>query len=188
MGGAIRMLEGGTLAGPALTLQLVKDDNASAMTLGLAVVRVIEAAPPASVLLVSMEDGSDFAAFGAILGMLMKVRKLAGLVVDGAVRDRLDLRQMQLPTFARATASGSAGGHYRLASVNEPLICGGVTVHPGDLVVGDEDGVAVAPQTQLEEILIVARKLQKEEGDLLKRIEAAGSYLKLMTTDASNPE
>ncbi|MGB8509276.1 MAG: RraA family protein, partial [Pyrinomonadaceae bacterium] len=178
MSSAIRLIEGGALAGPALTLQLVRDESTPAMALGLEVVRAIEAAPASTILVMALEDGADFAAFGATLGLLMKVRQLGGLVVDGSVRDRLELRRIQLPTFARGLAAGSAGGHYRLASVNAPLICGGVEVHPGDLVVGDEDGVAVAPKARQDEALVIANKLQADEGELLKRIEAAGSYLK----------
>jgi 4-hydroxy-4-methyl-2-oxoglutarate aldolase len=188
MSSAIRMIEGGALAGPALTLHLVKDESVSAMALGLAVVQAIEAAPASAALVAVVEDGADFAAFGAILGVLIRARNLAGLVVDGSVRDRLDLRRIQLPTFARGVAAGSAGGHYRLASVNKPLICGGVEVHPGDLVVGDEDGVAVAPKARQHEIIAAANKLQAEEGELLKRIEAAGSYLKLMAPGSASEE
>ena len=185
MSSAIRMVEGGTAAGPAQTLHLVEDESAPVMTLGLGVLRAIEAAPASSILVVVVENGADFAAFGATLGVLMKVRQLAGLVVDGSVRDRLELRQIQLPTFARGTAAGSAGGHYRLASVNEPLVCGGVEVRPGDLIVGDEDGVAVVPQARQKEVLDLADRIQSEESELLQRIEAAGSYLKLLSNEGA---
>lgn len=186
MTGAIRLIEGGALAGPAQTLHLVRDDGVSSMDLGLSVVRAIESAPTSTVLVVTVEDGGDFAAFGAILGQLMKVRGFAGLVVDGSVRDRLDLRRIQLPTFARGAVAGSAGGHYRLVAVNEPLICGGARVCPGDLVVGDEDGVAIAPKAQQVEIMAYASRIQAKEFELLKRIEATGSYLKLEFADSDN--
>lgn len=188
MSSAIQMIEGGALMGPALTLRLARDEGIPAMALGLAVVQAIEAAAASTVLVIAVEDGADFAAFGATLGLLAKVRKLAGIVVDGSVRDRLDLRRIQLPTYARGTAAGSAGGHYRLAAVDEPLICGGVEVRPGDLVVGDEDGVAVVPKARQEEVLALANKHSAEEVELLKRIEAAGSYLKLVAADSMGRE
>jgi 4-hydroxy-4-methyl-2-oxoglutarate aldolase len=188
MSSAIRLIEGGVLAGPALTIRMVRDENTPAMTLGLAVVRAIESARPSTVLVMVVEDGADFAAFGATLGKLMKVRNLAGLVVDGAVRDRQALRELQLPTFARGTAAGSAGGHYRLDALDEPLSCGGVEVCPGDLIVGDEDGVAVVPKALLEQVVAAGRKAQAEETELLARIEAAGSYLKLSSANPGAPE
>jgi len=176
----IKSMAGVALAGHAVTLQLMKDDSISAMALGLAVVRVIEAAPASSVLVMAVEEGQDFAAFGVTLAVLMKTRKLAGMVVDGSVRDVSGLREMQFPTFALGAVPGSAGGRYKLASANETIICGGLTVVPGALVVGDEDGIAVAPADREAEILSMAAKSQAEEAQLLQRIQAAGSYLKLV--------
>jgi len=180
MSQAIRLMAGGALVGHAVTLQLAKDENVSAMALGLAVIRVIEAAPASSVLVMAVEEGSDFAAFGTTLAVLMKVRNLAGLVVDGSVRDVADLRQIQFPTFARGLVPGSAGGHYKLASVNQPITCGGLEVAPGALIVGDEDGVAVVPEAREADIIALGAKAQAEEAELLKRIRAAGSYLELL--------
>jgi 4-hydroxy-4-methyl-2-oxoglutarate aldolase len=172
MSSAIRLIEGGAVAGPAVTLHFVRDDNTAAAALGMAVVRFIQSAPAGSVLVAALDDGADFAAFGAGLGMLAKVRGIAGIVVDGAVRDRPELRKMSLPTFARGTASGSAGGRYRLAAINEPVLCGGIEVRPGDLVVGDEDGVAVAPGGRAEEIAAMAEKLEAEERELVARLSS----------------
>lgn len=180
MSQTIRSISGGTLAGRAITLQLVRDEQVSAMALGLAVVRIIEAAPAGSVLVMAVEESRDFAVFGATLAVLMKARKLAGVVTDGSIRDIADLREIQFPAFALGLVPGSAGGHYKLASVNEPVICGGLKVAADDLVVGDEDGVAVAPGAREAEILAMAAKAQAEEAELLKRIQAAGSYLKLL--------
>jgi 4-hydroxy-4-methyl-2-oxoglutarate aldolase len=180
MSQVIRSITSVNVAGRAVTLQLLKDDQVPAMALGLGVVRVIEAAPAGSVLVMAVEDGKDFAAFGATLAVLMKVRKLAGLVVDASVRDVVDLREMQFPAFAIGVVPGSAGGRYKLASVNAPVVCGGLKVAPGDLIVGDKDGVSVVPAAREAEVVALAVKSQAEEAQLLKRIEAAGSYLKLL--------
>jgi regulator of RNase E activity RraA len=180
----IRSIAGGTLAGHATTLRLTRDEQVSGMALGLSVVRIIEAAPAGSVLVMAVEEGRDFAVFGTTLAVLMKVRKLAGLVTDASVRDVGELREIQMPTFAFGLVPGSAGGHYRLASVNEPVICGGLKVSAGDLVVGDEDGVAVVPGDREAEILALAASAQTQEAVLLKRIQAAGSYLKLLDRTA----
>ena len=78
--------------------------------------------------------------------------------------------------FARGTVPGSAGGHYRLEAVNVPITCGGVEVRPGDLVVGDADGVAIAPGARSTEILANATQLRNEKNALLPLIARYRSY------------
>ena len=87
---------------------------------------------------------------------------------------------LAFPTFARGTAPGSAGGHYRIAGTNVPVTCGGVEVNPGDYVVGDEDGVAVAPKGSAPEVFAAAKKWQSDKQALLPLIERSGSYLKAL--------
>jgi 4-hydroxy-4-methyl-2-oxoglutarate aldolase len=174
----IRLLTGTRLVGPAITLRFVRDDNASSADTGLGVVKLLEGAPEGSVVVAVLEEDKGFAVFGASFAALAKSRKLAGFVVDGSVRDLADLRRLQVPTLARGTVAGSAGGHYRLEGANVPVMCGGLEVKPGDYVVADEDGVAVAPKEHSKEVLALARRLQSEERSLLPLIEKHGSYLK----------
>ncbi len=180
MAGEIRLLSGARFAGPAVTVRLVRDDSASATEAGLATIRVLESAPAGSVIVTSIDGDPDHAVFGATLAALAKSHKLAGFVVDGAVRDLVDLKQMGFPAFARGTASGTAGGHYRFAGANVPVPCGGIEVRPGDIVVADEDGVAVAPHDRYADILAAAQKWQSDKRALIPLIEKYGSYLKAM--------
>ena len=115
--------------------------------------------------------------FGASFAELAQSRRLAGFVVDGSIRDVPYLRRQSFPTFARGSAAGSAGGHYRLDGVNVPIVCGGLQVNPGDYVIGDEDGVAIAPKNRREDILKVAKRIQDDESALLGLIKKHGSYL-----------
>jgi 4-hydroxy-4-methyl-2-oxoglutarate aldolase len=176
----IRLLAGTRIAGPAITLRLVRDDKASATQTGLAVIKLLEAAPAGSVVVAVLEDEKGFAVFGGSFAALAKARNLAGFVVDGAVRDLTELKRLGFPTLARGTAAGSAGGHYRLEGANIPVTCGGIEVRPGDYVVADDDGVAVAPKEHYQEVLTLAKSLQIEEQRLLPLIEKHGSYLKAL--------
>ena len=176
----IRLLAGARLAGPVITLRLVRDEKAASTETGLAVIKLLEGAPAGSVVVAVLEDDKAFAVFGASFATLAKARKVSGFVVDGSVRDLAELRRMEFPTFARGTAAGSAGGHYRLEGMNVPVLCGGIEVKPGDYIVADEDGVAVAPMERRQEVLVEAKRLQSEEQALLPLIKKHGSYLKAM--------
>lgn len=185
----IRLLTGTRLAGPAITLRLVRDDKASSTDAGLAVVKLLEGASAGSVVVAVLEDEKGFAVFGASFAALAKARKLAGFVVDGSVRDLAELRRLEIPTLARGTAAGSAGGHYRVEGTNVPITCGGIEVNPGDYIVADEDGVAVAPKERHQEVLIEAKRIQSDERALLILIEKHGSYMKaLQEQRATKPD
>src|SRR5215208_4428681 len=101
--------------------------------------------------------------YSARRSILAKSRKLGGFVVDGGMRGLADLRTIGVAVFARGTVPGSAGGHYRLAGINEMVQCGGATVSPGDLIVGDEDGVAVVPEAVVAEVTAKAKAAREEK-------------------------
>ena len=176
----IRLIAGARLAGPAITLRLVRDDAASSAAAGLAAIQLLENAAAGSVVVAALDDEKGFAVFGASFAVLARSRRLAGFVVDGSVRDLPELRRMSFPTFARGSAAGSAGGHYRLDGANVPIMCGGIEVKPGDYVIGDEDGIAVAPQNLLTDVLTAAKKIQSDEQALLLLIKKTGSYLQAL--------
>jgi regulator of RNase E activity RraA len=184
----IHLLAGTRLAGPALTLRIVRDETASRSTEGLAAIKAVENAPAGSVIVAALDDEKDFAVFGATFAVLAKSKNLAGFVVDGSVRSLPELRRLGFPTFARGTTPGSAGGHYRLDGTNVPVWCGGIEVKPGDYVVADEDGVAVAPAEQYQEILAKAKALQRDDQAVLPLIEKYGSYIKALQAHVSEKQ
>jgi regulator of RNase E activity RraA len=143
-------------------------------------IKLIEAAPAGSVIVGVLDGDKDFAVFGSTFAALAKSRGLAGFIVDGSVRDLSDLRRLDLTTYARGTAPGSAGGHYRIDASNLAIRCGGIEVRPGDYVVGDEDGISVAPKERLAEIEKAARKWQTDKEALVPLILKHRSYLKAM--------
>lgn len=176
MGDEIKQLSGSRFVGRAITLRIVRDDTASSTVEGLKVIRIMETAPPDSVIVATVEGDKAFAVFGATFATLAKSRRLGGFVVDGAMRGVSDFKALGVPMFARGTVSGSAGGHYRLESINTPIMCGGVEVRSGDLIVGDADGIAVAPGARSTEILAKAAQLRDEKLAMLPLIARYRSY------------
>ena len=174
----LRRLAGGTVVGPAVTMRIVRDDRASLTDEGLKAIKVVEDAAAGSVVVACLDGDKDFAVFGGTFATLAKSRRLGGFVVDGMMRGLTDLERVGVPVFARGTVPGSAGGHYRLDGVNVSVSCGGIDVSPGDLIVGDEDGVAVIPSARSSEIVARARALRVEKEALLPLIAKHKSYTK----------
>ena len=117
----------------------------------------------------------DYAVFGDLLGLSCKVHGLAGVVIDGATRDAEGLQAIGFPVFARAVLPAgpfkdSPGG------INEPVSCAGVVVRPGDIIVGDADGVMVVPLEYAAEILVKAQAAVAKEQAMRERI-LKGEYI-----------
>lgn len=146
---------GQVVAGPALTVRTRPGDN-------LVVHKALDMARPGEVLVVDAGGATDRAILGGLMGQYAASRGLTALVVDGAVRDRSVLAELAPPVFARGL---SHLGPYKdgPGELRGPVSVGGVTVAHGDVVVGDEDGIAVIPRARFEEIVIAAeRKLAAE--------------------------
>src|SRR2546427_8069116 len=117
------------------------------------------------------EDGGDCAGIGGWMATAMKYRGLAGAVIDGSVRDTPQIRKLQFPVFSRGVVPSTTINHYKFAGVNVPVMCAGVRVNGGDIIVADEDGVAVVPRAKAPEILKKAQELDDTEHRMLPFIE-----------------
>lgn len=164
------------LSGPAVTMRVVPNDHASSTEEGLKAIKVMETAPAGSVIVVAVEGDKGYAVFGGTFATLAKSRRLQGFVVDGSMRSVADFQRLGLPMYARGTVSGSAGGHYRLEEVDVPIMCGGTNVSPGDIGIGDADGIAVVPKDQYTAVLAAAARLRDEKNALLPLIAKRRSY------------
>jgi 4-hydroxy-4-methyl-2-oxoglutarate aldolase len=152
---------GARVAGPALPVRTAPADN---LPLHLAVA----AARPGQVLVVAAQ-GEPCGYWGEVLTVAAQQRGIAGLLIDGGVRDTAALAALDFPTFSssiaiRTTVKNDPG------TVGEPIVLGGVTVHDGDLVVADEDGVVVLPAGRVDAVLTAARQRQQAERRYLDRI------------------
>jgi 4-hydroxy-4-methyl-2-oxoglutarate aldolase len=131
---------------------------------------------PGDVLVIDAKGAKSPAVWGGIQTLYARKRGVAGVVIDGVVRDIEDIRKMRFPVYCKGTTP--AGPHKGWAdSVNVPVQCGGVPVHPGDLVVGDDDGVVIVPFSRIEEVYEEAVRRLKTEEKWIKDIENGQSSL-----------
>lgn len=146
---------GATMAGPAFTVRTRPGDN-------LVVHKALDLARPGEILVIDAGGATNRAILGGLMGSYATMRGLAGLVIDGAVRDRSEMAQDAPPVFARAL---SHLGPYKNGpgDLRAPVSLGGVAVNDGDLIVGDENGIAVIPRDRCDEIITAAEAKRAAE-------------------------
>ena len=167
----MRALSTAKFAGPAVTVLLKKEEHQEGSKASEGMLDAIDNARPGSVYVMVLEDGGDYAGIGALMATAMKVRGLAGAVIDGSVRDTPQIRRLQFPVYSRGVVPSTTINHYRFAGVNIPVMCAGVRVNAGDIITADEDGVAVVPRAKAEEVLKKAQALDDTEHSMLPFIE-----------------
>ena len=140
----------------------------------LSVLWAIGEAAPGDVLVVQA-GGAPLAALGELLATEAWQRGLAGIVVDGYVRDRTGLPP-DLPLWARGTVP-MAGRSDVAPRVGGPVVCGGVRVQPGQLVLADDDGIVIAPREQLEACVERANEIERVEAKVLGEVRGGGSLI-----------
>ncbi|MBZ5592958.1 MAG: RraA family protein [Acidobacteriia bacterium] len=158
-------------AGPALTVLLKKEEHKEGASASQGMLDAIDAAPPGSVYVMVLEDGADIAGIGAIMATAMKVRGMTGAIVDAAIRDTPQIKRLQFPVFSVGIAPSTSINHYRFVGTNVPVTCAGVRVNPNDIIVADEDGVAVVPRAHAEDVLKKAQQLDNTEHSMMPFIE-----------------
>ncbi len=158
-------------AGPAVTVLLKKEEHKEGASASQGMLNAIDSAAPGSVYVMVLEDGVDYAGIGGLMATAMKYRGLAGAVIDASVRDTPQIKKLQFPVFSRGIAPSTTINHYRFAGSNIPVTCAGARVNPNDIIVADEDGVAVVPRAQAAEVLKKAQQLDDTEHQMLPFIE-----------------
>jgi 4-hydroxy-4-methyl-2-oxoglutarate aldolase len=144
------------VAGPAVTVLSHPGDN-------LMIHAAVEICRPGDVLVVALVSDSTDGMFGELLACSVRAHGVAGVVIDAGVRDVADLTEMKFPVWAKAicaqgTVKETAG------SVNVDVVCAGALVHPGDIIVGDLDGIVVVPREQAAEVARLGEeRLAKEQ-------------------------
>jgi 4-hydroxy-4-methyl-2-oxoglutarate aldolase len=143
------------LAGPAFTIEVRGGDNLmihTAMTL----------AKPGDILVIDGKGDRTCALMGAIMINACRQLKLGGVVMDGAARDTLELRDLGFPVFC-VGANPNGPTKFIPGRINHPISCGGISVNPGDLIVGDADGVVVVERAKAASLLEAAQKKVDDE-------------------------
>lgn len=152
------------IGAPAVTVSCQPGDN-------LMIHAAVEVCQPGDVLVVTTTAESTDGMFGELLATSLRVRGVAGLIIDAGVRDVADLTTMEFPVWAKAisaqgTVKATAG------SVNIPVVCAGAMVHPGDVIVADVDGVVVVPRAEAAEVAKASDQRRIKEEKSRERLRA----------------
>ena len=158
-------------AGFARTVQLKKDEGNNDPGALNGMLEAIDQGTTDSVYVMVVEDGDDIAGMGGLMGTAMSVRGYSGAVIDGGVRDVAYLRKIGFPVFATGIVPSTSVHHYRFGGAQIPVVCNGVPVNPGDIVVADSDGVAVVPKGNAQGVLSLAQQMDYKEHSMYSLIE-----------------
>jgi len=176
--GVAPVAAGTRMVGVARTLRYLplREDQFAARGGGFnAQKRAVESIGPGEVLVMDARQQSHAGTIGDILALRAKVRGAAGVVTDGAVRDREAVAALGLPVFAAATHPAVLGRLHVPWETDVPIACGNVLVEPGDVVVGDGDGVVVIPPPLVAELLAAAEEQELEERFIAERVADGAS-------------
>ena len=131
------------ICGPAFTVEMVAGEN-------LALHRAIYEAPVGSII-VAQSNTVDYSVIGGNVAKIAQTRGITGFIIDGTVRDIGEIKELKMPMFGRGVLP-MPGGKKNAVPVNVPIIAGGISVNPDDIIVADEEGVVVIPKDKAEEI------------------------------------
>lgn len=160
------------MAGPAFTVDMRPADN---LMLHYALLK----AKPGDVLVVDAKGFLEAGPWGDVLTAQAIKLCLAGLVIHGAVRDANMIVEVGFPVFCRGLSIKGTGKH-QPGRVNVPVCIGDVTIHPGDIVVGDRDGVAIVAKDRVDEVIASAVAREAKEADMRAAIERGATTAELL--------
>lgn len=136
----------------------------------------IDESPTGSVIVISINAETNVAVWGGLMTAGAEVNGHAGAVLDGGVRDVTEIRRdFGFQVFARSVSPATTVGRFKTLASNQPVVCGGVTVNPGDLIVGDLDGVVVVPREHVDAVLKMATEIEVREAEQTRLIRETKS-------------
>lgn len=156
------------LYGRAVTVLCRPADN-------LMVHKALQLADPGDIVIVSTCGNTTSAVFGELMCHTAATKKLGGIIVDGAIRDLEGITALGFPAYSRAVSPGGCDKDGP-GEINVAISCGNTVVTPGDIIVGDDDGVAVVPSAHAEEVLSLVDGLMSREKKRIAEIQGGALY------------
>ena len=170
------ILQGKFIVGPAITVSLPIGDS-------LLVSQAVNFAQEGDVIVIDAHGTTDNAVVGDVKYLACTLKKVAGMVVDGAVRDIKGMRDLDFPVWARSVTCRSSSKN-NPGEINIPICCGGVTVNPGDIIAADDEGVVVIPPDFINEVIENIEKKIKKVEKLVEEVKSGkfvtDNFLKIM--------
>lgn len=158
------------LAGPAYTV-LGRPERSTDRSIRNGA-RMVDELSPFEVAVFDCSDDRTTGHWGELLTNGAIARGAAGAVIDGGIRDSAAILDLGFPVFHRFRAARDAKGRWNVVDMQAPIVAGGVIVNPGDLIVGDSDGVVVVPRNLALEVLIEAEEVVRTETEIRQRVRA----------------
>jgi 4-hydroxy-4-methyl-2-oxoglutarate aldolase len=161
------------VVGPAYTVQIIKNDCA-------VIFKALQEAPEGSVLVIAAQGTTDVAFLGEIVTKIAQKQGIAGIVIDGCIRDSLAIEEGTFPVFAKGAIPKIPAANY-LGQVQKTIVCADVIVRPGDIICADADGIVAVPAEKANQVL--QKAMEKETKDhwkietMIPDSEALQSYL-----------
>ncbi len=161
-----------SFAGTAVTVQSMVGDNIMSHY-------AISEAEPGDVIVIDAKGHLDTAVWGYVQTRACILKNIEAVVIDGSTRDAKEIRESRFPLFCKGVCP--TGPHKGWGgSINNQIQCAGVTVQPGDIVIGDDDGVTVVPQGIAEEVLEKARDRIKLESEWMSQLESGMTTVQIL--------
>src|SRR5262245_55990341 len=164
----IQARSGLPLCGRAVTVLCRPADN-------LMVHKALQVAEPGDIVVVSTCGNTTSAVFGELMCHTAAAKKLGGIIVDGAIRDVDGITKLGMPAYSRVVCPGGCDKDGP-GEINVPIACGNTVVMPGDIIVGDDDGIAVVPRDHAEEVLTLVDGLMSREKKRIAEIQGGALY------------
>jgi regulator of RNase E activity RraA len=137
--------------------------------------RAVESLGSGDVLVIGARGESGAGTIGDILALRAQIRGAAGIVTDGPLRDTRAVADLDIPTYCAGSHAAVLGRRHVPMDVDVPIGCGGVLVMPGDVIVGDAEGVIVLPAAMAEDVAWAALEQEEREAWALERVQAGES-------------
>ncbi|MEW6229380.1 MAG: 4-carboxy-4-hydroxy-2-oxoadipate aldolase/oxaloacetate decarboxylase [Bacillota bacterium] len=167
--------KGGKICGPAFTVACAPGDN-------LMLHKALERAQPGDVIVASTGGAYDYGYWGGLMSVSAVARELGGLAIDGCIRDSDDIVKLGFPVFCRGYAiRGTTKA--TLGLVNYPIVFGGVSVDPGDIILGDSDGIVVVKRNECLDVLEKSLKRVSTEAEKASILGKGASSVKYNDLD-----